>query len=259
MKKTPFPVMIDSCTFIDLSKFLDDDFDNSGIREELLSGTFNSSKYIGLRKKFLPPLLQDSILGKKILTQNGTYIYANLINLANFAKLIISGEIQVEISPVVLGELNLTQNTSNIPFFMKYCKAVSVDEKDALAFMTAVDNLAEIYVKYGAMRSEFSAKLQQRVPANDAYIMAQATILKRYLISSDSHFFKTCSICSINESEGYIFAKKDPATNKYNTPRRFRIGDFLYTMQEDRLALDEHYAKNCKYKIKIIEPQNVTL
>ena len=229
------PVLIDSCTFIFLSKFFDETFDNSGVREELLSESFSSAKYLKMNRASLPPLLKDSVIGKKVKTKNGKLVYENLINLANLAKLVKQEKVILCLSPAVISELNVEKNQAGIPFYLDYCNIVSVDNNDSIKFMGKVDELAETYAKYGAMEKRFCAKFGDYIPENDAYILAQAAVFGMYLVTFDEHFKKIAEICSINEAKGYKLADETDS-NAYTTSRPFDIRAFIFAYKDGRLV-----------------------
>lgn len=250
----PNYMAIDSCSAIYLSKLLSNADDTAHILTELDNGSFTNKHYANTPPKERPQLLQDKYLGTTNTTRDGKKIFANLMSIHYLSTLIRNNEVQLVVTPIVLNELNPTKNIALVPFLRKYCKVVVINGEEAVAkHCRDVDTLANLYAKHGAMGTFFCAKDNARIPENDAYIMAEATLLGLNLITANRWDFKDKremqdggrlnDIFYVNEVYNHTF--KDQFNN-IMTPRPMNEHDLrlLHISNRLRFAQDSPLCKN---------------
>lgn len=247
----PNYMAIDSCSAIYLSKLLSNTDDAKQILADLDNKEFMERHYENKSPKERPHLLQDKFLGKTKMTRDGKKIFANLMSIHYLSELIRSAnennKIELVITPIVLNELNPIENICLVPFLRKYCKVVIINNKINEEYCQLVDDLANAYANNKAMGTFFCAKDNARIPENDAYIMAEATLLGLNLITSNSWDFKDTSerqdcnrlkgIFDVNEFYNYTF--EDQNGNSM-TPRPMTEYDLRLLHRDHKLR----FAKN---------------
>lgn len=207
MNNPPY-VAIDSCFAITMSKFLDPNIEDFGLRFQLDNGTFNHNEYAKLSYNERPKLLQDSYIGHTSKGKVDKKVFYNLLTLQFFKRLLQNNEIQFVVTSIVLNELNPAKNKAIFPFLQNYCKLATIDKiGNQIEFAGKTDDLAETYTRFGAMKSTFSAKSKTYVPENDAYIMAEATLLGLNLITTNERDFIKIGKNSYNNNRANTIAQ----------------------------------------------------
>lgn len=214
--ENPIKVALDSCTVINLAHFVNPKNDPTGEVHKLLEEKKSMyPKFRFVEKSELPPILQDDYLGK-IEIINGKKYYKNLLDVHNLLQSVKSGDVQLCITKTVFNELNLERHLTTKSFVEKYIHIVTIPDELARTFAIRRTKLAREYVEKNAMDDEYSAKEEERVPSNDAYIMAEATIVGLTLITHNEKdfLFRNIStkdwdrvklIAKINAERNYLF------------------------------------------------------
>lgn len=112
-------VGVDSNIIIYLAKYTNPTFDPNGNIHKLLEmKALCPEAYDGISTENLPPLLQDGFLGSVITLPNGTQLYRNLMDIKNIYDYILSGKLEICVSPTVYFEIE--RNYINREFVENY-------------------------------------------------------------------------------------------------------------------------------------------
>ena len=229
-------VALDSCTVINLSKLDNPRNDPDNVVHDLLkTKKLMPSKFKRTAYSKLPPLLQDSYLGK-IEKIDGKEYYKTLIDLEHLLEAVKRGEIELCITKTVFNELNLDKHASTKKFVENYVNILRVPDELKQTFAIRRTKLAREYVARDAMDDEYSASEEKRVPTNDAYIMAEATIFGLTLITfngKDFIFIKNNPkswerlkvITEINKEKKYFFESN--ISGVMMTPKPTNLSAFI--------------------------------
>lgn len=131
-------------------------------------------------------------------------------------KLNLEGKLDFIVLPLVLGEMYPSGKVMD--FIDTRCVVVEIYDEHIQDHIEKTNNLASIYTstKCGnkpVMDELYNASLRKRIPANDAYIMAEATILNLCVLTNNVSDYITFrdevepkrawEIENINQKEGY--------------------------------------------------------
>jgi len=184
-------VAVDSCVVIMLSKLASKNFNEKdmALMECLKHKTFNYDLYKDVPYKFLPSLLKDKYFGIWEEGEDGKRYYNNLLDMYRLWQMVEKGYVNLYMTPTVFGELDFEWFEEQIEFINKYVKVLQVRDEDSKLFYSTRGLLAKDYVESGAMLEEFNASQRKRVPQNDAYIMAEASLFGMMLITTNEKDF----------------------------------------------------------------------
>ena len=239
----PNYIALDSCTLIYLSQLWSSKNENPSVLAELEDNIFSKKHYANIPYKHRPAILQDKYLGLAKISKDGKKTFRNLLSIYYLLKRIQKGDIQVVITPIVLNELNPAKNIVLVPFIKEYCKIVSVaTTEEARKHAEKINELAYAYTNNNAMDTYFCAKENSRIPENDAYIMAEASLLGLNLVTSNGWDFldrnnaqdksRLRSIFAVNETLNHTF--KDQNGNQM-TPRPMTEHDLRLLHYDNKL------------------------
>ena len=215
-------IAVDSCVITALSQISSKNLspEDKAVRACLKNRTLNPGLYRSVPYEFLPPLLKDRYLGAIIKGDNGESYYTNLINIYDLWVKVERGQVELYITPTVAGELDFEWLEEQKEFINKYVNVIRI-EKGEKQFYRERNALARTYVQYGAMKECYSACEHKKVPQNDAYIMAEASLCGLALVTANSKDFinynnydedykRTNIIQQVNKDNGLMFASNLP-------------------------------------------------
>ena len=221
-------VALDSSNVINLFTLIHPKNDLDGkVMKGLETKTLNANDWTNLEPGKYPPILRDKFLGLRvggafinlmdiynILTwikdgtievyvtptafnelenlnevEDGKKYYSNLMDIYRLLERIKKGIVELYITPSVFGELNFEYFEDQLGFIKNYFKVIQVKDEDAKVFYSKRGLLAKKYVESGAMLEQYNASQRKRVPQNDAYIMAEASLCGLVLITANNKDF----------------------------------------------------------------------
>lgn len=211
-------IAIDSCMVIMLSKLASENFNNKdrAVIDCLRTRTLSPDLYEGVSSKSLPPLLRDTYFGKIETAKDGKRYYSNLQDMYILLDMIKKGKCEVYITPTVAGELDYEWAKQQQEFINRYVKVIKIKDEDVQMFYTKRGLLAREYVKADAMSELYCAALRKKIPENDAYIMAEASLCGLIFVTiNEADFINTTkkkddykrviTIEQVNENAGLLF------------------------------------------------------
>ncbi len=231
-------IAVDSCIIIRLSRIINDNLTESdkAVMDCLKSKTLTPDLYKNIPYKFLPPILKDKFLGHIETNEEGRTFYNNLLDIYHLWEMIEKGRCELYITPTVFGELDFEWFEQQLNFINKYVNVVQVSDENATKFYRDRDNLAWEYIRNGAMIEEYNATVRTRVPQNDAYIMAEASLCGLMLVTINNKDFinynnfeedyqRVDIIKQVNKDFGLTFYSN---INNYKTePQPFSLNAFV--------------------------------
>lgn len=208
---------VDSNIIIYLAKYVNPIFDPSGNIHKLLENeALFPEAYDGMRIENLPPLLQDTFLGKVHKLPNGLKIYGNLRDIKTIYNMVVEGKLELCVSPTVYFEIE--QDYSCREFVANYTTRLKVNDEDTVEFFGKRWELAEKYSKY-IPKDRDAVTLKERVSA-DACEMAEYSLFGLNVITANEKhlihkFFKkkdfiiSEGIKEVNKEQGLMFFTRD--------------------------------------------------
>ena len=248
-------IAIDTCIVIILSKLASENLNDKdkALIDCLRRQVLTPDLYENVPDKHVPSLLKDKYLGRIKVGDNGKKYYTNLSNMYALLTMVKSGRCELYITPTVFGELDFEwfQETRN--FIDKYVNVIKVMNEDASAFYAKRGHLAKEYVRSGAMLEEFSAPQRTKVPQNDAYIMAEASICGLVLVTVNDKDFINSNIWK----EDY---KRVLAIEEINTRNKLEFNSNIknYKIPPQPMSLHSFIMKSRYRKNTFIKPYYIT-
>lgn len=211
-------IAIDSCMVIMLAKLVNENMDekDKAVIDCLKRKALTPSLYEGIDPKLLPGLLRDTYFGKITEGKDGKKYYDNLTRMYSLFDMIKKDRCEVYITPTVAGELDFEWAKQELNFINKYVKVIQVKDEDAKVFYSKRGLLAREYVKVGAMSELYNASLRKKVPENDAFIMAEASLCGLIFVTINEIDFingskkkddykRVLAIEEVNKKAGLVF------------------------------------------------------
>ncbi|MFQ6724420.1 MAG: hypothetical protein ACLRFE_03725 [Clostridia bacterium] len=250
-------IAVDSCVVIMLSRLASENLSekDKALMECLKHKTFSYDLYKDVPNKFLPSLLKDKYFGIYEEGDDGQKYYNNLLDMYRLWEMVQKGVAELYITPSVAGELDFEWFEEQIDFIDKYVNVLKVKDEDAKLFYAKRGLLAKDYVEGGAMLEQYNASQRKRVPQNDAYIMAEAslfglnfvTINEKDFINSNKwkdDYKRGDKIAEINNSRGLIFYSNKPHCKV--SPKPITLHSFIMRAR--------HFRKDCNKDFYITNP-----
>jgi len=215
-------IAVDSCVIIMLSKLANPNLCEKDkiVKNCVKNRVLKPELYDDTPYEYLPPLLKDKYFGAVARGDDGERYYTNLIDMCSLLNKVEKGYIELYMTPTVFGELDFDWYQEQSQFINKYVKIVQLEPKQEKQFYRERNALARSYVTAGAMAERFSASERKKVPQNDAYIMAEASLCGLVLITANSKDFinftrwddyQRCNaIQRINTDAGLVFESNIP-------------------------------------------------
>jgi len=250
---------VDSNIIVYLSKFTNPIFDPNGNIHKLLERqALCPEAYENIPVINLPPLLQDGFLGSVTEFSNGTKLYANLMDIKYIYDSILSGKLEICVSPTVYFEIE--EDFCSRQFVETYATRLQISDKDSEEFFNKRLELAEKYSKY--IPKERSAILLKSICSADACIMAEyslfglnmITVNAKHLIHkypTNKDFIIANGLKDINRKYGLIFKTKD---SRNNSPTTHSLGNFVGRMKR---AEKEHSITGLYFENLNIDENNM--
>ena len=269
----PIIVGLDSCVAIELAAvydFLDlASKCESNIYTDFLNWidsmetTENGTKVPCLKKDDLDVILKGNAKLRKRIEKlslsNGkeSWLFAvssdkgrfyNLENIIALLDLFNNQYIKFVLTPTAIGELNLNRHPVCKKFYERCCTHLIVPDEHAGIFAKKVDSLAREYVKNNVMSDAYFAVSNQRGPENDAYMMAQWSVLGIFGITINKKDFIFGiynngrnvndireGVKNINIQQGYLYSTVNNSNGQIS-PVAYTLGGFLEGFRKDKIT-----------------------
>lgn len=222
-RSSPLSIAVDSNIIFYLVKYNDPALDPDGLVHMFIEST-RSSDLVKMIKNEpyskLPPLLKIKPFSNIITTEDGVDFMGFLQSIEYINKLVKKSILKLYITPKTRYEVEHLLDTE---YCKNYVNVIKIKDEDYPDFYDKRNHLARTYVKLGAMEQTFNTTSKKFQPSNDAYIVAEATVVGLDLITENQiHFIhayddkndfeRQTKIRRINYFSGYVYQSRNGKT-----------------------------------------------